>query len=137
MKKNETIALGAVIAAGVIGTLAAVLASKKEPLSWAEQARLFANGIIVEKEDNTKRNVVLGTIAGSLIGVASALVVAHQSGGATWLDDMIKPVKKEAKKVAIKAKKEVSKATKKAKKTIKKAHKQAKDLALDTINSFG
>lgn len=93
--KNNLL-LGAAVAVGLLGTLTSILLPKRGNRAvWTEQAREVASNVIgnwghvrsIKKETN--KNLVLGGIAGSIIGITTALLLAPKSGS-----DLIKDLSK-------------------------------------------
>lgn len=74
------IGAAAAAAAGLLGTLAAVIIPRRQR-GWADQAREIADDLInYRKEKSFNRNHVIGGLAGSLVGITTALLFAPKSG---------------------------------------------------------
>lgn len=83
-KYNQNLLIGAAVAAGILGTLTGLLGVKKTNRGWTGQAKDLLDGEMVNK------NMVLGGVAGGLVGAAAALLLAPKSG-AELLHDITHP----------------------------------------------
>jgi gas vesicle protein len=83
-KYNQNLLIGAAVAAGILGTLTGLLGVKKTNKGWAGQAKDLLDGEMVNK------NMVLGGVAGGLVGAAAALLLAPKSG-AELIKDIAHP----------------------------------------------
>lgn len=77
---TNTIIAGAAALAGLLGTLTAYLIPRREK-GWADQAKEIAQELINSRREKiVNRHHVLGGLAGGLMGVATALLLAPKSG---------------------------------------------------------
>lgn len=78
-KYNQNLLIGAAVAAGIIGTLTSYLGFKKKGRKWSEQAKGIASHVL-ETGEALNKKLVLGSVAGGLVGAAAALLLAPKSG---------------------------------------------------------
>ncbi len=109
MIKRQNFFIGAAVAAGLVGTLTSLLAPRRANQGWASQTRTAA-GKIFENRERSNKNWMLGSIAGGLVGMTTALLFAPKSGK-NLIKDLAEPFQKK--------KEEVGKAAKKVSKKIK------------------
>jgi gas vesicle protein len=84
--------VGAAVAVGVLGTLTTLLLPKRARKGWGEQAREAANNAT----DWKAHKRFIGGIAGSLVGVTTALLLAPKSGN-DLLEDISKTFQQKGK----------------------------------------
>ncbi len=75
---NQHLLIGAAVAAGILGTLTGLLGTSK-PKGFAGHARNLANQVL-DSSDMVNKNMVLGGLAGGIVGAAAALLLAPKSG---------------------------------------------------------
>lgn len=76
---NQNLMMGAAaVVAGVLGTLSALMRSNRSVKGWTEQAKDAA--VHVWEGDVVNKNMMLGGLAGGLIGAATALLLAPKAG---------------------------------------------------------
>lgn len=93
--------IGAAVAAGVLSTLASILAPKQHK-EWGEQAQDLAAHLL-NKKDSLNKNILIGTVAGGVVGVTAALFLAPKAGS-ELLQDLYHPFSSSHKPVLSKAK---------------------------------
>jgi len=116
---RNTFLVGAAVAAGLIGTLSSLLIPKKVKKGWVEQAKDIANHVTEDwnaRPHTKEKNLFLGGLAGSLVGVTTALLLAPKAGF-----DLIKDLSRSFQKAADHAVKSTSKTVKNAKKVARTA----------------
>lgn len=95
-KNHRGLLLGAAVVAGILGTLSAIASTNRTARGWAEQAR-DATSRVLEKGDAVNKNMLLGGVAGGLIGAATALLLAPRSG-TDLIKELTHPFSKEERK---------------------------------------
>ncbi len=78
-KNNQNLIVGVAVVAGILGTLSALVRSSQTIQDWAEQAKSSGSHAI-EKSEAVNKNMLLGGVAGGLIGAAAALFFAPKAG---------------------------------------------------------
>jgi gas vesicle protein len=90
-KLNHNIILGAAsMAAGIIKTLTSAFMPRQK--SWPEKAKDAASQFASNASNRINRKILLGTVAGGIIGVTTALLLAPKSGAAL-INGFYKPTK--------------------------------------------
>jgi len=93
--------IGAAVAAGILSTLASLLNSK-DRRDWTDQASDLADQYLDRKEGINK-NLLIGTVAGGVVGVTAALLLAPKAGS-ELIHDLYQPFQKSRKELKSKAK---------------------------------
>jgi gas vesicle protein len=75
---HQNLLIGAAVVAGVLGTLSALMRSNHTVHGWTAHARDAANHMM--EGDMVNKNLLLGGVAGGLIGAAAALLLAPKAG---------------------------------------------------------
>lgn len=88
-KNNQNLIVSVAVVAGILGTLSAFMSSNRKMQGWKEQAKNVASHVI-EKKDIVNKNMLLGGMAGGLIGAATALLLAPKSG-TDFIKDLTHP----------------------------------------------
>lgn len=78
-KYNQNLIVGAAVVAGILGTLSALVRSNRASQGWTERAKDIANHML-EKGEAVNKNMLLGGVAGGLIGATTALMLAPKAG---------------------------------------------------------
>jgi gas vesicle protein len=86
---NQGLYIGAAVVAGILGTLSALMRSSRTIRGWRGQAKDVAQQVL-EKGEIMNKKMVLGGVAGGLIGAAAALLLAPKSG-AEFIKDFSHP----------------------------------------------
>ncbi len=86
---NPGLYIGAAVVAGILGTLSALRHSSRTVQGWTDQAKDVAQQVL-EKGEIMNKKMVLGGVAGGLIGAAAALLLAPKSG-AELIKDLSHP----------------------------------------------
>lgn len=86
---HQGIYIGAAVVAGILGTLSALMNSNRKVQEWTGQAKDVAQQVL-EKGEMINKKMVLGGVAGGLIGAAAALLLAPKSG-AELIKDLSHP----------------------------------------------
>lgn len=86
---NQNILIGAAVAAGILGTLTGLLGIKKQSRGWTDQAKDIADRVM-ESGDIMNTKMILGGLAGGVVGAAAALLLAPKAG-ADLIKDLAKP----------------------------------------------
>lgn len=104
MNKKETIYMGAAVAAGLvgIGTLTSIYSFRKPKDGWLNQAKT-ANVNIAGKKEKPIKKWMLGSIAGGILGIATALLFAPKSGN-KLVKDLFEPSRQKRASPAAKSK---------------------------------
>lgn len=84
-KYNQNLMVGAAVLAGILGTLSALNRSNRTVKGWTEQAKGVANQVL-EKGEAVNKNMLLGGVAGGLIGATAALLLAPKAGSELMKD---------------------------------------------------
>lgn len=121
-KSQNKLIIGAAVAAGMLSTLASILAPKHHK-NLSEQAHDLASNLY-EKKDVVNTNLLIGTVAGGVIGVTAALLLAPKAGS-ELIEDLYHPFQKARKEVKSKSK-DVSKKASKVKHDVVKKVKEKK-----------
>lgn len=82
---DRSLIVGAAVVVGILGTLSALLRTNKTVQGWKEQARDSANQLM-NKGDAVNKNLLIGGVAGGLIGATAALLLAPKSGSELMQD---------------------------------------------------
>lgn len=75
---NHNLIVGAAVVAGILGTLSTLLKSNKTVKCWTDQAKDAACQLMDKGEVN--KNLLIGGVAGGLIGATAALLLAPKAG---------------------------------------------------------
>lgn len=86
---NQTILIGAAVAAGILGTLTGLLGFRKTNKGLTEQAKDFACQAL-EVGDMVNKKMILGGVAGGIVGAVAALFLAPKSGS-ELIKDITRP----------------------------------------------
>ncbi len=78
-KYSSNFLIGAAVAAGVLSALSTLLRPRKNRGGWSEQAKDLAQQMI-NRHDLLNKNFVLGGMAGGIVGVTTALLLAPKAG---------------------------------------------------------
>ena len=84
-ESNHNFIIGAAVVAGVLGTLSALMRSNSTVQGWTEQAREAASHAF-DKGETFNKNMLLGGVAGGMIGAATALLLAPKAGSELMKD---------------------------------------------------
>lgn len=76
---NHNLMIGAAVVAGILGTLSALLKTNKAVQCWTDQAKDAACQLM-DKSDAVNKNLLIGGVAGGLIGATAALLLAPKAG---------------------------------------------------------
>jgi gas vesicle protein len=123
--------IGAAVAAGVLSTLASILAPKQHK-EWGEQAQDLASHLL-DKKDRVNKNLLIGTLAGGVVGVTAALLLTPKAGS-ELLNDLYHPFshsRREVKSKVKSAKKTLSKKVSKVKADLTEKVKEKKKAIKD------
>lgn len=113
MNKKQNFFIGAALAAGLVGTLTSLLAPRRINKGWASHAKA-ASERMLENREKSNKNWMLGSIAGGLVGVTTALLFAPKSGK-NLMKDLAEPFQHKKEVIAKTAKKVINKAKSKSK----------------------
>lgn len=72
-------------------TLISMSRPKKVSKGWIEQAKKVANQMTIRRKGMMNKNIILGGVAGGLVGVATALLLAPKPGS-QLIKDVYKPI---------------------------------------------
>lgn len=79
-KHYQNLLIGSAVAvAGILGTLTGILGHKKNGSRWSKQAKNIMCKAM-ESGEHLNKKMILGGVAGGLIGAATALLLAPKSG---------------------------------------------------------
>lgn len=76
---NHNLIVGAAVVAGILGTLSALLKSNKTVQCWTDQAKDAACQLM-DRGEAVNKTLLLGGVAGGLIGATAALLLAPKAG---------------------------------------------------------
>jgi gas vesicle protein len=76
---NHNLMIGAAVVAGILGTLSALLKTNRTVQGWTEHAKDAANDLM-DRGDAVNKNLLIGGVAGGLIGATAALLLAPKAG---------------------------------------------------------
>lgn len=75
---NQNVMIGTAVMAGILGILSGLIRSNKKVKNWKEQARGMVRGH--DQKEIINKNLIVGGIAGGIIGATAALLLAPKSG---------------------------------------------------------